>query len=587
MADYQTIYNVQVSNCGPYTAKILAIGEAPGEDEEISGIPFSGPAGVLFEQTLNRHGLEKSEIYLANLSNFRPRGNKFFHLYGSKQLQDGKKYITDILATFRPNVIVPMGNEALEFIAGRKSITKWRGSIIESQSSINSIHKFKVIPTFHPSHVLRNQDNLPTFDMDWARIASDSTFPDLRYTEREYRINPQGMELELLTEELCNSSTLAIDIESTRDGDKKIICIGFAASKHKGITIFLESQHQRSCAQRILLCRARKIFHFGIFDRCKLLDEGFEIEGSYADTFVGQETLNAGLPNGLDYLTSIYTREPYYKSEGRAEIPDDTKVWASTTDKSKLGIYNCKDVVCTFEIDEGQQKELSLDKLWHIYDNQLEQIEMAIDISREGFEVDVERKELFRKALYNKWSKFQWALNTLGKSTDKTGINVQSPKLKKFLYTDLGLPEKKKRDPKTGEWKVTTDDDALVSLIAFTKNKVNESIRPSTIAEWEKKYSIVTLIHRIRGIRKLLSSYIEVKISTDNRIRSLYSVAGTETGRWACYKYLDDTGVNAQTFYRGTIEIPDDVGIPIDISKMFEELKKEKENDGGEQQEAA
>lgn len=565
------IYNVHVPNQISSTARILVVGESPGEDEEQQGKPFVGVSGLLLRNTIERHGLNSNtDVNYANLSQYRPQGNKFFHLYGSRELIDGQKEVTKLIESRQYNVIVPLGKEALDFITGKKSIHTWRGSIIVSENIPNN-RQNKTIPTFHPSFVNRDPNNLPTFDMDWARIAQDSTFPDLNYTEREYHINPVGMDLEVWTEKLCNSPILGVDIETTKD-IREIICIGFAPSKNVGVTIFLDSEHSRSCVRRILLSAARKVFHFGIFDRLVLAEHEYECVGPFGDTFLAQHTLNAGLPNGLDYLTSLYTREPYYKAEGRAEIPKDTKVWAGTPDKSKLGIYNCKDCVCTIEIFETQIQELAIEQLTPVYDNAIDQLEMAIDISQAGIEIDLERRALLARALIKKWTKMQWALNMLCK---KDEVNVNSPKLRKILYTEQQLPERKKRN-KDGAWVVTTDDDALVSLLAFTKGKINEFKTAEKKAEWEKRFYIVQLIHKIRGVRKLLSSYIAIKISKDGRIRSMYKVGGAETGRWSCNKYVDSTGVNAQTFYRGTIEIPDDVMETItNIDKILELVKEE------------
>lgn len=570
------IYTNQVPNRISETSSILFIGDHPREDDEINGQPFAGQSGLIFNQALGDNGLGRNDVSVSNLSQFRPQGNKFFHLYGSQQLREGQHELTELINSGQFSVIAPFGKEALEFVTGRKNIQAWRGSIITTSDSFRV--KTKVIPSLHPSYIFQQQVNLPTFHWDMRRIISDSEFRDLRYTKREYIINPKGIELEQWTEKLCAADILGSDIESTYDATE-IICIGFAPSPNLAVVIFLDTLHARNCVQRILSSSAKKIFHFGIYDRLALLEHEFEIEGPFADTYIAQQTLFPELPNSLSYLTSIYTREPYYKTEGRAEIPQDTKVWAATEDKSKLGIYNGKDCCTTREIFDAQQSELESDGLTHIYDFQIEALGMAVSISRNGIAVDTERKELLRKALYNSWMKKQWALNMLTKTPEKKTVNVQSPKLKELLYTTMGLPIRKKRNNK-GEWVVTTDDDALVATIAYVKGKLNEVKKVETIKEWQIKLAIVELIHQIRGIRKLLSSYVEIAISKDGRIRSMYKVGGTTTGRWSCNKFIDDTGVNAQTFYRGSINVPDDVlDEVINIDRLFKELKKDEEQD--------
>jgi hypothetical protein len=101
--------------------------------------------------------------------------------------------------------------------------------------------------------------------------------------------------------------------------------------------------------------------------------------------------------------------------------------------------------------------------------------------------------------------------------------------------------------------KITSDADALVSLINTCKSKIEEYKTSAKRNEWRLKLGFVELTNRLRGINKLLSSYINTPISNDGRCKSLYKVNGTETGRLACNKFVDGTGVNGQTFPRGDV----------------------------------
>jgi len=120
-----------------------------------------------------------------------------------------------------------------------------------------------------------------------------------------------------------------------------------------------------------------------------------------------------------------------------------------------------------------------------------------------------------------------------------------------LLYKELGLPIKRKRNE---EESVTTDEDALVSLMGFCVNKLAEYKSSEKRIEWATKLGIVKLILRIRRNLKMLSSYIDPKDGPDGRTRSLFKAFGTETGRLSAVKYVDDTGMNLQTVPRESVE---------------------------------
>ena len=115
-----------------------------------------------------------------------------------------------------------------------------------------------------------------------------------------------------------------------------------------------------------------------------------------------------------------------------------------------------------------------------------------------------------------------------------------------LLYKKLGLPEKKNRQKK-----VTTDEDAIVSLIGFAKNQLVKYKSDEKQKIWMTNILILKVILELRGYEKLLSSYINIKTSSDGRVRSIFKVHATETGRWAASKFVDETGLNLQTIPRG------------------------------------
>lgn len=547
-----TISHIRVDDEGPEDAKILFVGEAPGEMEEQKRQPFVGESGQLLMSTLGRAGVLREEVRLANRSHYRPQGNDFKLLIDSDELKQGDAELINYLSSHRPNVICTLGTQATEFLTGKKGIHAWRGSILETHSSF-PFPPIKVIPTFHPSAVLRDRTLYPIFDTDIRRVISDSHFPDRRLPERTFVIiDPErdSLKLEEYTQLLCEADRIAVDIESVKNSTH-ILCIGFSPRPDLAVCIpYKDAPHIQNAISRILSSDAKKIFHFGTFDTEMLYLNGHETNNYWWDTLTAGHVLNAELPRGLDFLASIYTREPYYKSSGRAEIPGDTKAWGSKVDKERLYIYNCRDVCVTAEIQLQQEKELDDVNDLRFFKHEMALIFAGQSMSRNGMLCDMERRGLFEKALYLRWNKLQAIMELCAGRP----VNVRSPKLKDLLYGEFGLPPRRNRGGG-----VTTDEDAIVGLITHCTDHISKLKTESARSEWKKKLLVLKSILEIRGLRQLISNYIKSGVSHDNRIRSIYKFAATETGRAACEGYVDGTGNNAQTFPRGIVDVPDDL----------------------------
>lgn len=555
-----SIGTVHVPNEGPSNAKIYLVGESPGSDEVDERRPFVGTSGQLLRGVLGRNGISEDSIRFTNLCQYQPPYNQFKALLRSSELEAGIQELTDNIREFRPNVVAALGNWPLYFLTGRSGkkgagtgIGKWRGSILPC--TLQGCDGVKVIASYHPAYIVRTRSAYPIFDTDIKRVVSDSSFPELRYPLREFIIDPRGDELEHWTRCLCESENLACDIETVKR-TSHILCHGFSPSPSTSVVIPHSSTdfHRRDCVDRIYRSSAKKIFHNGgTFDIPILEMNGFSVEHYWWDTMVVQHVMWSELPKSLDYLCSIHTRQPYYKTAGRATIPDDAKGWSEKFDKKALYEYNGTDTGVTSEIQLEQMKELEEGpKEWRkMIDFDMRQLAPAARISNTGMLIDQKRRTVLKRALQAKWAIHQFVLDRL------TGYktNVNSPKaMKQILYDKdkFGLPLRK--DHKTGE--LTTDEDAIVSLIAFTKDKLSK-LKPggNAVAYWRDRYEALKVILIIRGVRKLLSSYINTRISDDGRLRAIYKPISTETFRWACSMYFDGSGTNAQTFPREIFDL--------------------------------
>ncbi len=145
---------------GSENAKIILIGEAPGADEDKSGIPFVGRAGKLLNEFLSNAGIDrKKDLYIINTVKCRPPENR----KPTKEEKNacGKNLEAQIKAV-NPKVIILCGATAFEsFIDDKKmTISKARGQIFEYKNGI------KLIPVFHPSFLLRKHSTEPNSPRD-------------------------------------------------------------------------------------------------------------------------------------------------------------------------------------------------------------------------------------------------------------------------------------------------------------------------------------------------------------------------------------------------------------------------------------
>lgn len=133
---------------GNPNAKLLFIGEAPGKEEDIQGRPFVGEAGALLTRLIQKMGLERSGVYIANIIKCRPPMNRDPEI---DEIETCRPYLERQIAVIKPEVIITLGRIALQALMKdpRLKITAARGNFLEYRN-------IPLMPTFHPAYLLRN-----------------------------------------------------------------------------------------------------------------------------------------------------------------------------------------------------------------------------------------------------------------------------------------------------------------------------------------------------------------------------------------------------------------------------------------------
>ena len=137
-----------VFGVGNPNARIMFIGEGPGADEDIQGLPFVGKAGKLMNEAFKGLGINREEVYIANIVKCRPPNNR---TPLKEEAASCINYLRNQVMIIKPEIIVLMGNTALKNILGEEyGITKSRGKWIVKKD-------IKYMPTFHPAALLRDE----------------------------------------------------------------------------------------------------------------------------------------------------------------------------------------------------------------------------------------------------------------------------------------------------------------------------------------------------------------------------------------------------------------------------------------------
>ncbi len=138
-----------VFGVGNPDADLMFVGEAPGADEDIQGIPFVGRAGQLLTKMIEAINLTRDQVYIANVIKCRPPGNRNPE---PDEIAECEPFLFRQIAAIRPKVIVALGSFAAKtLLRSEESISRLRGRIYDFQGA-------KLIPTFHPSFLLRSPD---------------------------------------------------------------------------------------------------------------------------------------------------------------------------------------------------------------------------------------------------------------------------------------------------------------------------------------------------------------------------------------------------------------------------------------------
>ncbi len=155
---------------GNHRAKIMFIGEAPGRQEDMSGRPFCGAAGNIFDELLNFTGIERQDVYVTNILKCRPPFNRD---PSEQEIEACSPYLERQVAVIKPKVICSLGRYSMRFLMEKfgleseiKQISLIHGKIFKADSQSNLL----IIPFYHPAVAVYNPKMKEVLKKDFTAL---------------------------------------------------------------------------------------------------------------------------------------------------------------------------------------------------------------------------------------------------------------------------------------------------------------------------------------------------------------------------------------------------------------------------------
>lgn len=554
------------------------MGEAWGENEKTQGKPFVGASGKELEAMLKEAGIAPGLCFYTNLINAKPAGNDFrgflhpsergkkkgdpFYegILPSEQLRDSLRNLDEQICAVNPQIIIALGNWPMWYLTGKgkvatqrgyklpTGIDTWRGSqLFLRQSPFRSKGSIPVLPVYHPAAILRNYAWRKITVHDLTRVTNflnGEPWHDTEETSRFNIVQPTPAVLGQFIDAWIKSPEVPIvcDLETklqrihivglTRDG-KTNLAVPFFHITAGGFRPTYSPLEFRQIYMHL-----HRLFHAPgmrfrgqnwLYDIQYITKFFFSVPVCDWDSMIGQHVAFPSLRKALDYQASMYCRHYVYWKDDLKESTDDF-------DTEKACLYNCEDLYRTHEIISVQEKMLpDLNKLTQ-FQRRMKLFPIVCRMMNDGVLVNKNLRDRQRVQLLSVAAEIHDFLEEVMpirvKSTKKDAKPWYSSnaQLAPILYDWMKM--KPIVDRKTGTRRA--DKEALVEL-------------SDRYPQWSGLLSAILLL---RSVRVVAGNILSAKLESDGRIRTSYSLAGTETYRLSSSKNVWDGGANLQNILR-------------------------------------
>lgn len=322
---------MKVSGLGTYG--VMLVGEALGKDEADAGVPFVGQAGFTLDKLIKRAGLQRDGFWIANSIWCRPPNNKLVgQWYAAGALEHCKDHLDSAIAVYKPKCIVTLGVTAFKRILPDVAATPGVG-LLDSKKVKGAIgysfwsdrYNCWVIPTVHPSYILRGQTGWAQSLIFCLQRGVEIARDGQEYEVGDYTLDCSPADAHRWVDEFERyyyenpDLFLSCDIETPeKDGDEEsldledysdyiILRCGYSYRDRHALSIPWDGPY-RTVHERLLTGPWAKCWWNGSYDQPRIISQGITIGGASHDGMDAWHILNSDLKKSLNFVTPWFRK---------------------------------------------------------------------------------------------------------------------------------------------------------------------------------------------------------------------------------------------------------------------------------------
>lgn len=515
-SNWESAEHVCMWGTGPKNAKIMIIGEAPGDLEDRTGRHFQGRGGKLLDELLEAAGVQRKDCYLTNVVKCHPPEGRS---PSAKEVKICKDYLIREIAEVKPEFILTLGATVLKTLTKKAKITEMHGQPFEYMGST-------VVPSFHPNMALRDPTRLPGLRKDIVKFGHIMAGNVPSLADIHWEVITTLNQWNVFIEEFAASNEIGADLETSgldpyAPGAKvNTIQISLDNDKNYALPLNVKDSPWRDNYEQqkffidtmVDLAKGKEVIgqNFKFDNRWLYKHYGRKFELKF-DVMLAHHLLDENSPHGLKELASEFLNAPSYDIPLRIKLGD----FRNPTEREQFYKYGCFDPHYTRNLKRKFKPQLlkhpHLRRLF--YKLVMPAARMFEKVESSGHFINLKRQAEVEKELTDKKTALLIEMNKLvGKAFAGDEVNWNSPQqVGKLFYEHLGLPVLEKTAggaPSTGE---------------------------SVLLRLQDEHPLPKLLMDYRGIDKNLSTYVLgwKELMHGDELFMSTKIHGTVTGRFA------------------------------------------------------
>lgn len=578
----------EITELEPEPGLPLIVGEAPGQKEDETGIPFhpEAEAGGLLTRLLTRVGVAREQFNVVNVVRQRPPHNELYNSEGNPlaythaAIDYWKPALHATIEELAPPVIVGLGRTALETLTGFSDMGTTRGYVCEARIDLSkpdsawelgddpydrrNLH-IPIISTYHPAFLNRGQHHLDGVFLRDVLAALEIGQkgwhpPDLRVTPmpsigqfqafcRDFNPDVHALTADIETPNSRGLDEDTIDEALAREKvqlpiDRMSFCY---ASEVGGYSIPFEEPFLTLAQQLIRRAQRLRGWNWRLFDWLRLLQHGFSTAAREYDLMDQWRHMHRTLPASVAFVAPFYLQMSPWKHEAHTQ-PE---------------YYSAMDAIVEHEVAEGMEREMRASGQWDVYERHVVDIistnhGVCTQMARNGLPIDQEKIAEFSRELEGKRKERTERLSALVpdsvKAHDpKNGYKTLPKKIREAIAANKlrGYVEKKAKDGKKQHWFTLVIQDYRPPKEKLSKaervdwqDSLDAGISEEnvTIRRWTKRFDFLTSSPPQVG---RLIKHFGHKAKTDRKTKE--DTTGDDTLKSLIQKYAESRKESDQT----------------------------------------